>query len=173
MAYDDLDDLLGATDEPQHSHNPPQMAGESELAAFWAVTTRQVRKLLSDGVIQKADGRLYDLQICTAAYLRHLSLKRSTTNSNLEVEKIRLTREQADAVELKNAILREEYVSAAEVKNTWAAVLRDVRASALAIPGRVQTRLPHLTVHDVKIIDNEIRLALTEVANDQVKGDVK
>jgi phage terminase Nu1 subunit (DNA packaging protein) len=159
-----LFDLANARPETELPQNGPQKATEAELAAFWAVSSRQVRKLLSDGVIQKAEGR-YDVQLCTQNYLRHLSLKRQTTNPNLEAEKLRLTREQADAVELKNAEKRGEMVSAADVKSTWSGILRDLRAGLLAIPSRVQTRLPHLTSHDIKTIDSEIRDVLTEIAS--------
>ncbi|WP_181404640.1 terminase small subunit [Asticcacaulis tiandongensis] len=161
----DLDELLGGTPAPRHPHNRPEIATEADLATFWDVSTRQVRKLLSDGVISKLDGRNYDVQVCTAAYLKHLAQKRSSGNSTLEAEKIRLAREQADKLELQNAAARGEYVAASDVQNTWATILRDVRASALALPGRVQTRLPHLTAHDIKIIDSEIRTVLTELSH--------
>lgn len=49
------------------------------------------------------------------------------------------------------------------VEAEWSGVLRTVRAGMLAVPSRVQQRLPHLTAHDVAQIDAEVRAALVEV----------
>jgi phage terminase Nu1 subunit (DNA packaging protein) len=43
-------------------------------------------------------------------------------------------------------------------------VLRTVRAGMLAVPSRVQQRLPHLIAHDVAQIDREVRDVLAEIA---------
>jgi phage terminase Nu1 subunit (DNA packaging protein) len=37
----------------------------------------------------------------------------------------------------------------------------------LAVPSRVQQRLPHLTAHDVAEIDAEVRAALIEIGGGQ------
>lgn len=158
----DLDDLLG--DCPTTS---PERGTEAQLAAFWGVTARQVRVLVSEGVIAKSEAGIFELQASTRAYLRHLMAKanRKTASPELAAEKLRLTREQADAIEIKNAAARGDLVPASEVKNSWFAILRDVRAGMLAIPSRVQTRLPSLSAHEVKIIDSEIREILKETAS--------
>ena len=116
------------------AQNRPAEATEAQLASFWGVTARQVRALLSEGVISKSDSGLFDVQNCTRAYLRSMMGKanRKTTSPDLAAEKLRLTREQADAAELKNAAARGELVTAAEVKTTWAGILRDQRAALLA-----------------------------------------
>jgi hypothetical protein len=44
-------------------------------------------------------------------------------------------------------------------------VLRTVRAGMLAVPSRMQQRLPHLTAHDVAKIDREVRTVLTLIGN--------
>jgi terminase small subunit / prophage DNA-packing protein len=45
-------------------------------------------------------------------------------------------------------------------------VLRTVRAGMLAVLSRAAQRLPHLTAHDVTMIDREVRDVLTEIGND-------
>ena len=70
----------------------------------------------------------------------------------------------AEKLELQNAVARREMVRAADVESAWAGVLRDVRAAMLAIPSRVQSRIPRLTAHDVSELDLEIREALAEMA---------
>ena len=79
---------------------------------------------------------------------------------------MRLAREQADHIALKNATARHELVPAAAVEADWSGVLRTVRAGMLAVPSRCAARLPHLTAHDVAEIDAEVRAALTEVGED-------
>ena len=68
-------------------------------------------------------------------------------------------------VETKQRKLAGELVDAAEVETAWSGVLRTVRAGMLAVPSRVQQRLPHLTAHDVTEIDAEVRDALTEIGS--------
>jgi terminase small subunit / prophage DNA-packing protein len=63
------------------------------------------------------------------------------------------------------APMRRELVPATEVEAEWSGVLRTVRAGILAVPSRVQQRLPHLTPHDVAEIDAEVRAALAEIGN--------
>jgi phage terminase Nu1 subunit (DNA packaging protein) len=54
-------------------------------------------------------------------------------------------------------------VPAADVESEWSSILRTVRAGTLAVPSRVQQKLPHLTTHDATVIDAEVREVLTEV----------
>ncbi|MGN6422629.1 MAG: hypothetical protein ACTHLA_04885 [Asticcacaulis sp.] len=159
MAYDDLDELLGGDPAPTMALNRPAEATEAQLASFWGVTARQVRMLVTEGAISKSESGLFDVQNCTRAYLRSMMAKanRKTTSPDLAAEKLRLTREQADAVELKNALARGELVTASDVKSTWASILTDLRAAMLAIPAR-------LSLTDRDLVDSEIRVALERLS---------
>ena len=96
---------------------------------------------------------------------RHIPRNRSaTTDPRYLAEKIRLANAQAVKVELQNAQVRNELLSAKDVEAEWSAILRDLRAAMLAVPSRVQQRLPHLSAHDVSEIDREIRDALAGLA---------
>jgi phage terminase Nu1 subunit (DNA packaging protein) len=59
-------------------------------------------------------------------------------------------------------------LDAGAFENEWSGILRTVRAGLLAVPSRVQQRLPHLTVHDVAEIDREVRTVLKEIGTGQV-----
>lgn len=136
---------------------------EADLAEFWGVSSRMVRKLGSDGTIEKFPGNRFDLRAATRAYIQRLikvAEKRGTADPELRAEKLRLTREQADAAGLKNAAARGELLEASAVEKTWASILTDIRAAMLAIP----SRLPMLDRSTLEIIDREIRDALTEAA---------
>ena len=63
--------------------------------------------------------------------------------------------------------MRREFVPAADVEREWAAVLRQVRSGVLALTSRIRGRLPHLTTTDAKVIDGEIREALTSLGTGQ------
>lgn len=80
-------------------------------------------------------------------------------------EKTRLATEQADKIALANAKARGELVSAVAVEREWSAILRELRSALLAMPTRLQQRAPHLTAHDIRLIDRELRDLLTEMGN--------
>lgn len=179
----DFADILGPITPPRASSRSKQAGGttktprfdtlrltESDLATFWGRTARQVQKLVSEAVLEKgADGR-FDASDATQRYIHRLAISaktRSTATPELQAEKLRVTKAQADQIELKNAEKRGEMVSAAAVKSAWAEMLRDVRAAMLAVPSRVLQRLPHLSAHDLDQIDREIRNALQETADDE------
>ncbi|MDE0921799.1 terminase small subunit [Aurantimonas coralicida] len=152
MQRDDSD-LLGA--------DIPDPVTIHELSELIGIGERQINALAMRGVFDKtACGRL-DTRKAIRAYLAHC---KKAGSADLETEKIRVQRETADKLELANAATRRELIPAADVEREWASVLRDVRVSMLAIPARVQQRIPHLTAHDIGAIDREIRNALTETA---------
>lgn len=88
-----------------------------------------------------------------------------SANQTLLAEKVRLSRAQADKLEIANAAARRELLPAAAVEAEWANVLRDVRAALLALPSRIGSRLPALTPHDIGVIEREVRDVLTEMAH--------
>ena len=85
-------------------------------------------------------------------------------------ERIRIAREQADALALKNAAARGRLIEADAVEAEWSGVLRGVRAGCLAIPSRAAQRLPHLTPHDVAEIDAEVCAVLSELGSSENAG---
>jgi terminase small subunit / prophage DNA-packing protein len=150
-------------------HNRQETMSERDIAAFWGVSDRQVRRLQSDAVIQKAPNNCYEVASATKSYIQHLvaSAKlRGGTDPELKAEKLRLVKEQADRASIQNAISRGEHVSAKAVEREWTGILRDLRVAMLTVPSRVRSRLAHLTTHDAKMIDAEIRQVLQDAAND-------
>lgn len=122
-------------------------------------------------MLTKSSRDRYNLLESTKNYVTHLrgiaSGRGGAKNiESLTDERARLAKEQADSQELKNAIMRGEYVSATEVEFTWCEIMRRVRSKVISVPSRVQQMLAHLTVHDVETIDRELRAALEDVADD-------
>src|SRR5262249_28593970 len=61
---------------------------------------------------------------------------------------------------------RGELLDAGAVEREWHDVLRQVRAGVLAVVSRVRAQLPHLSAHDVEVLDRELRSALTSLADE-------
>lgn len=111
----------------------------------------------------------YDLAATVGAYVRHLRGTASGRGgeehvATLTTERARLAKEQADAQALKNAALRGELVSAAEVERTWSDLLRQVRSRILAVPSRLRQSL-NLPTAEAELIDRELRTALSELGH--------
>jgi terminase small subunit / prophage DNA-packing protein len=139
------------------------------LADMLGISTRSIRQHAKDGILVRA-GKEYALAPSVRAYCDHLR-KLATGRggeaamSTATAQRARLAKAQADFVETKNKRASGELVPAAEVETAWSGVLRTVRAGLLAVPSRVQQRLPHLTAHDVSEIDREVRDVLTDLGS--------
>lgn len=142
--------------------------GRDELADLLGISPTRVTQLGRDGIVEKVSRGRYAAEGSIRAYCHHLRTAASGRElpRDITAERVRLVREQANAVSLKNALARGEMVEAVAVEREWSDVLRGVRAAMLAISSRVRQRLPALTAADVAEIDAEIRAALTETAAD-------
>jgi phage terminase Nu1 subunit (DNA packaging protein) len=165
-----LDDAPGHP-EPSAARQPSMdRISEADLADLIGVSTRRIRALASEGVIMRV-GRgaaAFDRRDAVRAYCASMRDKASrgvAVMDELKTEKIRQAREAADKLALQNAAARRELVPATEVQATWSGILRDVRASLLAVPSRCGAKLPHLTPHDVSEIDAELKAALEGLAD--------
>jgi phage terminase Nu1 subunit (DNA packaging protein) len=141
------------------------------LAHWLGVTDKTVRKLAKREIVIR-DGRgLYALELSVARYceeLRKVGAARGDNDSlaKMRAQRIRVAKEQADQLVIKNAVARGELLDADEVERTWGGVLRGVRAGLLAVPSRIGARFPHLTPVDIDAIDREVRDALAEIVSD-------
>lgn len=146
----------------------PEIVTAGELCDWLGISANRVNALARDGVIPRVRNKRFNLKRAIRAYAQHLrdgQTGRLASNPDLQAEKLRLARANAEKVELANAKVRGALIPVAEVESAWTAVLRDVRAAMLAIPARVQQRVGHLTAHDVQLIDSEVRVALTEASD--------
>jgi terminase small subunit / prophage DNA-packing protein len=140
------------------------------LADLLGVSPRSITDLAKRGIVVRADGGGFDQRKSVRGYCDHLR-KLATGRggdaaiATATVERARLAKAQADAVELKNAAVRATMLDAGEVEATWSGILRQVRAGMLAVPSRAAQRLPHLTPHDVAEIDHEVRAVLIEIGS--------
>jgi terminase small subunit / prophage DNA-packing protein len=59
-----------------------------------------------------------------------------------------------------------ELLEADAVSRDWSDMMRRVRAGVLAVTSRLRQQMPHLTPHDIQLVDRELRNALTGLADD-------
>lgn len=156
----------------------PLQLSKSGFAKKIGITPGRVSQLIkqglpvdADGKIDVARGRIWVAEnvnpVRSAAQKQDaLPFTQESQQTSLTKERIRLAKEQADAVEFKNAQLRSELVLATTVEREWGSVLRKIRSGVLAVPSRIRQQLPHLTAHDMKVIDLELRTALETLSND-------
>ena len=153
-------DLLGETPK---TGKLPDAVTLDDLAILLGVVPRAVTEMArQDHVVRLSHGQ-YDLRKSIKAYCNHLRGRASS--ESLTAERVRQTKEQADQLAFRNAKLKGELLSAVEVEQEWAGILRDVRAALLAIPTRIQQRVGTLTANDIAAIDREIRYTLTELGS--------
>lgn len=132
------------------------------LAGLLGITTRRLGQLHSEGIAVKVDRGLFDAAATIQAMLAHASGKAAGNMVELDLdrERARLAKEQADGQEIKNRISRGELLLAPDVERTWSDACRRLRSEMLAVVGRVRSATT-IEAADAAILDREIRDALT------------
>ena len=155
----------------------PKSLSKKSFAQLMGVTPGRVSQYIGKGLpvepddkIDVARGKLWIKENVSPTRSAAQSLQDSlpfAAQPDAAAEAVRLKKEQADQVALRNQQLRGELVPAVDVERAWANVLRQVRSGVLAVPSRLRQVLPHLTAHDVATIDAELRHVLEDLANAQ------
>jgi phage terminase Nu1 subunit (DNA packaging protein) len=142
-----------------------KLLSTSELAEAAGVTVQYVGKLERAGVIKKVAYGKYAESATgeIAAFRAGDPLPGEDSPANLTQERILLVRAQREKVELDLAERRGELQSKAEAAADLVALATAVRNRLLAVPDRVASRIG-LQRHDVEVIAEEIREALTELS---------
>src|ERR1700674_251858 len=147
---------------------PGTVCNASTLAKLLGVIEQTVTALARRGIMLRVGRSQYNWVFSVQRYCAHLRGLATGQGGNEAVAaeaaqaRRRLAAEQADHVALKNARSRGELVLAKEVEAEWSSVLRTVRAGSVAVPSRCAARLPHLSLHDIREIDAEVRQMLSE-----------
>ena len=153
---------------PDYSETFAAWQTVAEFSAFLKISESAVRARLADQTFVR-EGRLIDTRRSLENYigrLREQASKIGTAkgNADLDAEKLRVQRETAEKLAIANAKARGDLLDAAAVAREWSSILRDVRASILATPARIGSRLPHLSPHDIQEINRELAAALSDLA---------
>jgi phage terminase Nu1 subunit (DNA packaging protein) len=158
--------------DPERPLGEPRRLSKSAFANLVNLSPGRISQMIKQGLPVETDGRI-DVAWGKKWIAENIDPRRSAVQPQGKFsferpaavsERDRLAREQADNMSLKNAALRRELVPSTEVEARWADTLRRIRSKVLAVPSRVRQRLTHLTVHDVGVIDGELRAALDDLA---------
>lgn len=138
------------------------------IAGLLGLSTRRINQLHEEGIAVKTGAGTFDAEATVQNYVRHISGKAGNPSSALDLnaEKARLAKEQADGQSMKNAQLRGELVEAEAVAQEWEGIVAEVRSAMLAVPGRLRRRAGSaLDAAAIALVDHEIREALEALAD--------
>ena len=128
---------------------------------------RVVRRLAAEGIVIRAGRNQYLLAPSVRNYVRHLreaAARRQGNELNAVDENARLKIAQRQNYELKNSILSRSAIPYEAIAPAWARVVRAIRSSMMAVPGKARFRLQHLTPRDAEVLNEIIRDQLAAAA---------
>jgi len=135
---------------------------QQQLAAVFGVTPRTVRDWTAAGMPRNADGS-YQARACIDW---HVARKLGPDGLDLNAERARLAKAQADKTEIENEVRAGRLLEQDRVIREVGDMLAAFRARVLAIPGAVAQRVPHHLAGRVQAeLRRLIHEALTELAD--------
>lgn len=148
------------------------IVNKSGIAAVFGVSTQAITNWQKEGmpvveVRRGSDGSKYDTAMCIQWRLERLvGTKVAAANKteytqgggiiNKDAEDARLTKERADNLELKNAILRREYAPVTAISSVLSKVCVQIAGVLDSLPLNVKRKVPSLTITDLEIIKREV-----------------
>jgi phage terminase Nu1 subunit (DNA packaging protein) len=146
-----------------------------ELCAIMGVTRSQVDRWVQAGcpVAEKPSGRGGEWKFDTARVIawrtdRALAEAGGEKPLDLNAERARLAKEQADAQELKNRVSRGELLPASEVEGLWQSAAGRCRSILLGIPNSSSERIVLIARREEKAED--AARAVRELLTRQIDG---
>lgn len=138
------------------------MATQAEIAAHLDLSDRWVRTLMADSILPGSKGRGgYSIDDCRLAYIRYLrnQASRQTEHESpigadpdsIEYQRLRLTREQADNMALKNEQARAKLVPIELLTAILARIAGEWSGLVDTLPLNIRRKHPAL---DTQIIDD-------------------
>jgi terminase small subunit / prophage DNA-packing protein len=152
----------------------PDEVSTEDLARILGISRQRIDQLVREDVLEREHSRFAfpDAVIAYCAHLRAAAAGRDEeAGPNLAAERARGAKERADHLALKNAQLRGELIEADEAEKRWAGEMASARSRLLAVPNDVAAALPHLTKHDLGVIDRLQREALAEASEPAGEDD--
>ncbi len=147
------------------SHKMP-MYPASTLAKLFNLSERRIRQLATEGIIPKTERGKYELVGAVRGYVTYLqdrALGQEVKTTDIQAQRLRLIKAQADEKELELQTKRSELIPANEVREYWGRLVVAAKTSFLALPDRIKQMLT-LNDEERDLIDTEIREALTKLS---------
>lgn len=157
------------------------MATQVEVAQHLDISDRQVRNLLTDGVLPSSKGAGgLDIDACRLAYIRYLrglangQVRAETpaedgdnnddTAKRLEQERLRLTAAQAEGQELKNDITKRKSVPTEIATFVLSRLSAEIGSILDTLPLTLKRRHPDLEVRHIESVQRELAKARNRAA---------
>jgi terminase small subunit / prophage DNA-packing protein len=128
-----------------------------------------VSRWAREGVLVRAEGKNnFRLRESVQRYVKHLQeMAAGRAGHDPDVDLIgasaHLKREQAELAKTRRLILSGSLIEVQRILPVWQRTARAIRQACLAIPSRCRARLPHWSSYDAGIVEEEVRLALTDL----------
>jgi len=138
----------------------------STIAKLFNLSERRIQQLAKEGVIPKADRCKYELVGSVrgyTAYLQERALGQETKTTDIQTQRYRLIKAQADEKELELQKKRDQLIPSEDVKAGWSRIVIATKTGFLALPDRLKQMLT-LTDAERDVIDDEVRIVLTNLA---------
>ena len=141
------------------------MATIKELAEHLDLSSVRVHDLFNENILiksGKSGGQdLDDCRVKYIRYLRSLSKGKNTSSGDLNDERTRLTKAQADRAELELQEKENILISTEIVEKEWVSYISNIRSKLLGLP----TKLGHniLTADDYNQAENMIKDAIIDL----------
>jgi len=162
------------------------MATQKEVGEHLDLSERQIRNLIKDGVLPSSKGNGgSDLDDCRKSYIYYLRAmsKRSSEPEadpdeiDLDQERARLVKAQADMQEMKNEVMEGRYIPTDFGRDVLAKVLNQVTGILNALPLTIKRKHPQLEQRIIDSVSSEIVKHSNEAAKldefiDQAIDDV-
>ena len=122
------------------SRRPAAEPGNTpQLAQLLNLSVPQVYNLANSGIIPAGDNGKWNLTQCAHAYIKYLQGRAGEEKRDYAVERTRLTKAQADKVEMEIKVLAGELLPASLVSGVWGNMTSAARQRLLAVPYRMAT----------------------------------
>lgn len=144
------------------------------LSNLFGLTTRRIRQLENEGVIQKIARGKYSLQDNIKSYITYIKASADLKENKIEEGKIDydeehalLERRKREKMELELAAMRGTMHYSEDVERVMNDMLSNFKAKILALPSRAAPRLITLsTIADIQeVLQNEVLDALNEMSH--------
>lgn len=139
----------------------------SFFARLFSLSERRIQQLAKQEVIPKAARGQYPLIGTIQGYVKYLqerSLGVEVGPGDLQTERVRLTKGNADKVELEVAILQGDLIPAETVAMVQTKMLGAFRAKCLSIPTKTAPRVVYLT--DLAETEGELRNSIYDALSE-------
>lgn len=150
----------------------PHWLNKSETARSLGISTQAFDKWGVKPVAKIGREAFYEMRDVLDNRLEHLKQKTNPVDpEDYEAQRTRLTKEQADQLEMKNAVTRREQAPVSLLEMALAEISERINAILDAIPSKVKKRLPALTSTEMNHIVREIVKAQNAASKAELPWD--